>query len=159
MKRVSNRKDLASGLCLLAVGASYSLLSFRYPVWGDTGPQEGFYPFLIGLILTGLSLVIMANAFRVKEGEPEKAQPQSKEGVTRLRAFLYVGLVILYGLVFEKAGFVLSSGVFLFVVLKYVERQSWKITISVGIISVVVSHILFAYLLGVPLPKGFLALW
>jgi len=159
MIKVSNRKNVVSGFCLLAAGVSFALLSLRYPVWGDTGPQEGFYPFLIGLILAGMSVIITANAFHGKEEAKETARTQTKKSVTRIRALLYVGLVIVYGLFFEKIGFLLSSGAFLLVVLKYVEKQSWKITISVGLISVVVSHILFAYFLGVPLPKGLLALW
>jgi len=42
----------------------------------------------------------------------------------------------------------------LLLIMKYTEKQSWKMTISVGAASILGSYLLFVYFLGVPLPKG-----
>ena len=159
MTRGWNRKDAASGACLFAVGLLLALSSLRFQVWGNMGPREGFYPFVIGIILAGLSAVIVIHALSAGKGKGEPSKPPRAEEKTAGRAALYVAAVLCYGFLFEKLGFLLSSGPFLLIVLGFVERQRWKVTVSVGLISLVVSHFLFSYFLGVPLPKGFIEKW
>ena len=156
MRMVSNRNDIGSGLFLLIVGMSLAIFSLRFPVWDEAGPQEGFFPFVIGLILTGLSIAIVINACRNTERAKER---QTKERTDWPRALFYVGLVVLYGFLFEKIGFLITSGVFLLILLKFVERQKWSVTIIVSIFAVIVSYYLFVYFLGVPLPKGLFPKW
>ncbi|MFH1243720.1 MAG: tripartite tricarboxylate transporter TctB family protein [Pseudomonadota bacterium] len=159
MNKVRNRKDAASGLCLLAAGIILIFLSLRFHIWSNIGPGEGFYPFVVGLILTGLSAIIAVNGFRGEKESKKERQERPKEAETGTRVFFYVGLVVCYGLLFDKTGFLISSLAFLIFVLKYVEHQNWKVTIIVGLISVIASQILFFYLLGVPLPKGLIGKW
>jgi hypothetical protein len=51
----------------------------------------------------------------------------------------------------------LTLAVFLIFIIKVVEKQSWKITLLVTIISIIVSYVLFGNLLSVPLPEGILS--
>ena len=64
--------------------------------------------------------------------------------------------MVLYGLLMKNVGFFITTFLFLFVVLKYAERQGWRSTLLVGLITTVVSYLLFEYWLGVPLPLGFM---
>jgi putative tricarboxylic transport membrane protein len=141
------------------VGLLLALASLRFQVWGDMGPKEGFYPLVIGVVIAGLSTLIIVQGLRAGKGNGKPAKPAQAEEKTTGRALLYVAAVLCYGLLFEKAGFLLTSGLFLLIVLGFVERQRWKVTVVVGVISIVVSYFLFCYLLGVPLPKGFMEKW
>jgi hypothetical protein len=67
--------------------------------------------------------------------------------------------MLLYGFMLEKIGFLITSAVLIFPILKYVEKQSWKITLLVGFGSIITSYILFVHFLGVPLPRGFIGIW
>ncbi len=150
-----HRKDAVSGLFLLALGVILAVLSLRHPLWNALGPQEGFYPLLVAFILIALSVVITLKGWREKPAEAgESGRPVA--ATSPLPIILYIGLAFLYGLFFETVGFFLSSIVFLLVTLRYVERQRWPLTVAVALSCVVGSYVLFAYLLSVPLPQGFL---
>jgi putative tricarboxylic transport membrane protein len=59
----------------------------------------------------------------------------------------------------RHAGFFVMTLLFLLLVLKYIEGQSWKSTFMVGIATTAASYLLFEVWLGVPLPIGFMKDW
>ena len=68
-----------------------------------------------------------------------------------------VALLILgYILVVERMGFLLTGFLFLFVILKVVEKLSWEKAIFVPICTLSVSYFLFIFFLKANLPKGIL---
>jgi putative tricarboxylic transport membrane protein len=151
--RIANKKDLSSGLFFLVLGLLLILLSLRHSIWGGAGPQEGFFPLLIGLMIVGFSLTILLQSLWSRG---ENGMEPKEEGLSVFRVAAYISLMLLYGVFFEGAGFLITSTLFLLLILKGVEKKPWKITLLVGLISVMVSYFLFASLLGVPLPQGWL---
>jgi putative tricarboxylic transport membrane protein len=157
---ISNKKDFASGLALLALGLFLAFQSIRLPLWGGSGPEAGFYPLAIAVIIVSLSLflVLKSGIFTPPKGE-EKLVAQGMEKIRLHKVFAYLVLVLLYGILVERVGFMITSALLLFLILKFVERQSWKATLLVGVTSIVISYALFVYFLQVPLPRGFLQSW
>lgn len=157
---ISNKKDFASGLALLGVGLFLALQSIRLPLWGVSGPEAGFYPLTIAVIIVSLSLflVLKSGVFTGPRGE-EKPAPQGMDQIHLHKVFAYLVLVLLYGILIEKVGFLITSAFLLFLILKFVERQGWKATLLVGVTSILISYLLFVYFLQVPLPRGFLQRW
>lgn len=158
---VKHVKDLISGLFLTGLGFYITFGSLRLSIWSRFGPDEGFFPLVTGIIIIGSSLLLVIRALHLTERDEKKDVPEIQEGVVRnvFKLCMYVLVIMLYGLLFEKGGFLIISGLFLLVMLKYVEKQSWKMTILIGSTSIIISYLLFVYFLGVLLPKGLLKQW
>ena len=159
-RKIHYKKDVISGLCLFSLGLALALLCFRLSVW-KSGPQEGFFPLLIAIIIIGLSLLLLIQSVFLRNQEKEKEDVSvKKEGKIHLsRVLSYIITMLLYGIMLESIGFLISSALLLVFILKVVEKRSWKVTIVLGSASVLISYILFAYFLGVPLPRGLINAW
>jgi putative tricarboxylic transport membrane protein len=153
------KKDLLSSICLFVLGLFLILQSVRLSVWGRSGPEAGFFPFVVGVIIIGLSLFITSRSTLNHAQEKEKISRKREDNrINIFRVSSYGILMLLYGVSIVRVGFLITSVLFLFLILKYVERQSWKITILLGSASMLISYLLFVYLLKVPLPRGFIKL-
>jgi putative tricarboxylic transport membrane protein len=131
----------------------------RLSVWGRSGPEAGFFPFVIAVVIIGLSLFVTGRATFNRAQEKEKISKKPEDNrINIFRVSSYGILMLLYGVSIVRVGFLITSVLFLFLILKYVERQSWKITILLGSASMLISYLLFVYLLKVPLPRGFIKL-
>lgn len=156
-----DKKEFSSSLFLLFVGLFLALLSMRLSIWSIYGPAEGFFPLVIAVLMIGLSLIILINSFFFGHPQPkEKTKEEKGQRRTILyRVSVYTVLMFVYGFLMEKVGFLVTSALFIIPIVKLVEQQSWKITILVGLGSIIISYVLFVYFLGVPLPKGFIWNW
>jgi putative tricarboxylic transport membrane protein len=157
----TKRKDLLSGIFFLALGLSFGSQCLRLNIWVGRGPEAGFWPLLIALVIIVASIVVLANALGQRPERSEGAIPevQVQKSDASSRVGWYSVLLICYGALFGSVGFVITTCLFLFFSLKYVESQSWRRTFLLGGITIVVGYILFYRLLGVPLPKGVLKWW
>lgn len=70
------------------------------------------------------------------------------------RVCAYIILMLLYGLFLEKVGWLIITAAFLLLILKYVEKQSWKKSIILTISSLAAIYLIFVYFLSIQLPKG-----
>jgi len=157
---VSNKKDFTSGFALLVAGLFLAFQSLRLPLWGASGPEAGFYPLTIAVIIISLSLLlVLTSGILSRVRAEQKLVQQGGDQVHLHKVFAYLVLVLLYGVFIERIGFLITSALLLFFILKFVERQSWKATLLVGVTSLVISYTLFVYFLQVPLPRGFLQNW
>lgn len=154
------QKDFFSALCFLLLGLFLSLRWPRSSIWSASGPEEGFFPLVAGFILAGCSLFIMGRGLiltRAHEGEIKLKE--DKDEVNVFKVFSYIlWMSLLFGVLLERVGFLITSAFFLVLTFKYVEKQNWKMTILVGSASTIIAYFLFVYFLGVPLPKGLIKL-
>jgi len=157
-RKIHYKKDVISGLCLFSLGLVLALLCFRLSVW-RSGPQEGFFPLVIAIIIIGLSLLLLIQSVFFRNQEKEDVSVKKEGKINLSRVLSYIIATLLYGILLESIGFLISSALLLVFILKVVEKRSWKVTIVLGSASVLISYILFAYLLGVPLPRGLINAW
>ena len=132
----------------------------HYKIWSRSGPGAGFFPLIVGLIISLLSLIlllqyILSKRTRDKSESAPKVMPE-QEKPALIKVWSYLLLMVLYGLLMESVGFFIVTFLFLFVILKYTERQGWRRTLLIGSIATVMSYLLFETYLGVPLPMGFM---
>lgn len=156
-----DKKNFSSGLCLLGLGLFLVFQSLRLQVWSRSGPEAGFFPLVISGLIIGFSLIIIIQSL-VRIGAQvggKILEVKEKDVVSTFKVCSYAILLTFYGISIQNVGFLITSTLFLFLTLKYVERQSWKITILVGGASIILSYLLFVYFLGVPLPKGLIEYW
>ena len=144
------KNDLLSGIFLFFVGLFIALKSLQYSVWSRLGPDAGFFPLLISLVMMGTSaLLVTKSSMRARQGEGRK-MPMAKDDVFRVLA--YGILMLFYAVFIGRVGFLISTSLFLFLILKYVERDTWKTLVLFSLGVVILSYVIFDYLLGVPLP-------
>ena len=67
-----NRKDFLSGICLVVLGIFIAFRSIRLSIWSRFGPDEGFFPLVIALIIIGLSLIITIKSLSLTRGKKEE---------------------------------------------------------------------------------------
>jgi uncharacterized membrane protein YfcA len=103
-------------------------------------------------------LIILRSLFFTGEHKREKAKEEQEKAETNIFSVCsYIILAVgLYGSLMGALGFVITSALFLFLTLRYVEKQTWKLTILLASGSITILYIIFYYFLGVQLPKGFL---
>ena len=158
---IRNQKDFASGLFLLAFGGFLTFQSLGLSLWTGAGPEAGFFPLTIAVIIIGFSLIIIGRSLRwapAQKGE-NIIEPQGGGSAGWYKVLSYAILMLAYGVLVESLGFLIVSAGLLFLILKYLEKQNWKRTLLVGFSSILVGYFLFKYLLGVPLPAGLLQWW
>src|SRR3990167_1109200 len=109
-----------------------------------------FLPLSLGLIIAVLGGAI---ALRPARGRAAQA-PAGAGGRLRIGATL-VGLV-LYALVFERLGFLISSSAFVALLLVFYGERRWPVVLVVAVGAAVATYAVFARWLGVPLPPRIL---
>lgn len=154
-------KDIVSGSCFLTLGLFIVFRSIGFKIWGVIGPQEGFFPFIIGILIIALSLIIIGKSLLSRLPHAlvtsEKSLTEEETASVSLRKVVYYSIAMgCYAILLQPVGFLITTPVFLVCILRLIERQSWRTSVSVALALTVLSHIVFAYLLMVPLPKGLL---
>ena len=153
---MSARKDMWSSLVLLGFGSFVAIQAAKLSVWRGDEPRQGFFPLLIALLIVALSLLNLVKSLALIRSEEHSPQGMRQSHAGLARVLTYLVLMLVYFALLDKAGFLITSVLFLAVMLKLVERQTWFATAVVGLASVAAGYGLFVYLLKVPLPKGLL---
>jgi putative tricarboxylic transport membrane protein len=127
-------------------------LGFR---WGSDGPQAGYFPFYVGLIIVIASVVNAVHALRVPRGKA-KAFVQVEQLKLVLAVLVptavYVGLIAFIGLyeasVLFVAGFMLWMG-----------KYGWGTTAAVSLGNSLFFLVIFEIWFKIPLPKSAVSEW
>jgi putative tricarboxylic transport membrane protein len=141
-------------LFLITVGFLFCLFSFRLGMGKINDPGPGLIPFVSGFILIILSLAtILFEGKSRKKTESETTTPKGF-GVESIRPASVLISLLIYALVLETLGFILSTFLLLTFLFKMSEKRTWKASLLVSIITTISTYILFCYLLDVELPLG-----
>jgi putative tricarboxylic transport membrane protein len=117
-------------------------------------PNPGFFPLLGGSILLLLSLTNLIIAL-LRPGE-EKAERFFPYPFSLKRILLLLSSLILFVVVLDYLGTLITSFVLIVFLLRYLEPQKWWVTVLTAGLVTVVFYLLFVVLLNVQLPKGIL---
>ncbi|MFH1083921.1 MAG: tripartite tricarboxylate transporter TctB family protein [Pseudomonadota bacterium] len=112
-------------------------------------PGPGFLSFCAAIVLGTLSLSLVSlGSFRNREDE------------AAWKSWGRISLVVLaifgFTLLLEKLGFLPSAFLFIFFLLKVVERRRWGFAVGVALLIAVASYAVFDVLLKAQLPEGLL---
>ena len=122
--------------------------------WGSDGPEAGYFPFYIGVILCIASVVNFVQAFRQTESESFVSFSSLKMIMSVIvPTIVYVALIGGIGPV-PALGIYVASAVFIALFMKWLGKYSWLLTVSVSVSVPVVFFVLFEVWFKVPLPKG-----
>jgi len=143
--------EMVVAALIFALGAVVIFDSLRLGNrWGDDGPQPGYFPFYVGLLLC-ISAVITF-------GKNLMARARSEEPfVTRGQLKLVLSVLIptiIYAAVIQPAGIYVASIVFIGWFMRSLGKYSWAKTAAVSVGVMVVFFAVFEFWFKVPLPKG-----
>jgi len=148
--------ELVVALLIFALGATVMWDSIRLGArWGDDGPQAGYFPFYIGLLICLSTAVIFFRALsdKVKRG---------KMFVSRGQLLLVMKMLvpsIIYTVLIKLLGIYVASTLFIAFFMRWLGRAPWPKTVAIALGVSVVFFLLFEVWFKVPLPKGPLEAW
>jgi putative tricarboxylic transport membrane protein len=121
--------------------------------WAAEGPQAGFFPFYVSLIVLISSLVNLLNVLR-----------EHRDGLFaewgQIRQVMSVVVpTAVYVIAVPLLGMYVSSGLLIGVFMKWLGRYGWVTVLAVSIGVPIITYILFERWFLVPLPKGPLEDW
>jgi putative tricarboxylic transport membrane protein len=145
--------DRVTAALLLALSVAFSAGALKYYSWGGPGgPGSAFLPFWLGAIMALLALAMLIRSFRT--GDPGANWLPSGEGLRHMLVVLAVTAAFVAAL--KVVGMVLGTAVFLVVLLRYLGRHRWWVTLAVAAAAAGFNYLVFARWLRVPFPEGML---
>lgn len=141
---------------LLLLLASLGLLHQAYGIAGFSSlSSPGVFPMLATATMAGSLLAVL---WQLRRGPA----PRERGARRRLARFgreilpptviVFVGLIVAYMLALERAGFLLSSLVFLFLSIWYLYRRNPLLVAAISLGSLAAIYVVFRYVFSVLLP-------
>jgi putative tricarboxylic transport membrane protein len=141
--------EIITSLFFLLVGSVVMWDSSRIGAgWGADGPQSGYFPFYIGLLMNIASAVNLLLAFRSDKGE---------SFVSRLQIKMVLAIFLpclVYVAVMQWLGLYVASLVFIAVFMRWQGKFSVVKSALTSLIVVAVLFVMFEIWFKVPLIKG-----
>lgn len=143
--------DLVVAALVFAIGAAVGYESYRLGAsWGSEGPQAGYFPFYIGLLICVCSAVVFAQGL-------VKLKTDRRIFVTAGQ-FKQVLVILLpstaYVLGVQLIGIYVPSAIFIGLFMRIVGKYGWLRSAVVGLTVSVIAFLLFEIWFTIPLPKG-----
>ncbi len=133
-----------------AFGAVFAVGGLQLGLVRQGIPGPGSLPFIVGLVLIGLAVILLIQARAPKAIVSERIfserQAQKKFG-------LALAGLIGYGLLLKTVGFTLVTFLFLFFILRFIGRETWIMSLVFSLATALASYALFSAL-QVNLPAG-----
>ena len=128
-------------------GISMSFISHK-----DFNVEWKLSPYLFPLIISFFLLILSISI--IMQGLKDESEKKEKSKID-IKSLLIFGLIcILYLIVFNFLGFVLSTIILLVLLMMLLGERRWWFILLVSVISSLVIYLLFAKYLSVMLPKG-----
>ena len=144
--------EIGTSLVLALIGAAAIWDSSRIGAgWGSDGPQSGYFPFWIGVVLMGASLanlVVIARQSVQAAAEMFVTWPQLKlVGSVFIPAVVYVAAI-------HPLGIYLASAALVAYFMTQLGEFTWRSALPAGAATAVVAFVTFEIWFLVGLPKG-----
>ena len=143
-------KDIIGSLFWLIIGIMVSLGSVKLHIGQPTNPGPGFMSFYAGILLIILSL--LSAVINIRKSKIKTSTPLS----LGLSTSLIVVIFSFFGcaLVFKTLGYLISIGLFVFVLFKITAPKKWfsPLLCSIGVVLGV--YLVFSLLLQLNFPRG-----
>ena len=146
--------NLITAAILAAAGALVLVDAVRLGTgWGTDGPQSGFFPFWLAVLLIGCCLAIAAQAVRLTLPVPFV----TRKALGPVLAVLgpAAGFVVLT----QAIGLYVASALYMGFYMRWIGRHSWTAVVALAIGFPVITFLVFETWFLVPMPKGPLETW
>ena len=146
--------DLVTALALIVVGVVVLVDALRLGIgWGMEGPQSGFFPFWLAILLVAIAGLILLQAARRATTAPFVTAAQLRPVLAVLAPATAMVLVM------EGLGLYVASALYLAFYMRWVGRHAWPTIVALGLGVPIVIFVIFERWFLVPMPKGPLETW
>ena len=147
--------DTISSLVWLLVGVGFIWGGLKMGIGPLNAPDPGFFPTVIGGILSllSLALLITSSLRRNRLGEGASFWKEKKSWVKVFRSFFSLGVFLV---ALNYLGYIITTFLFILFLLKFVGKRGWGISLIIAFLVSFVSYVVFKMGLGVLLPRGFI---
>ena len=154
--------EIAVALVLLAVSALVMFDSYRLGArWGDDGPQSGYFPFYIGLLLGISSLATLIRVFIAESRRADQfrgaSAPQERQFVSFGQLKLVFSVLLpacVYVLGVQLVGMYVASALYITLFMRWLGHYSWAKSVAIGFAVSASIFLMFEVWFKVPLYKG-----
>ncbi len=146
-----SRRDVGIGIFLLFASALLCYGAIRLGIGKSHQPGPGFFPFLAGMTIAILSVVMIITSVRGSQ-----VSISNKGSFLTGQAAVIVGILLLFGLLVEKAGFFVCTFFATLFLLRITGIKKWPLLLLVAVSACVGIFLVFNLLLEVRLPLGIL---
>ena len=143
--------EIALALFFLALGGIVIYDSARLGAkWADDGPQTGYFPFYIGVLIALASVANLVAALAIR---PERDKAFVEVGQLKLVLAVLVPTAIYVGLI-GWLGIYVASVLFIAFFMRWLGKYDWWKLAAVSIGNSVFFFLVFELWFKIPLPKG-----
>lgn len=140
-------------IVLFIFAACYLYFSYQLPEFPYAIVDSDVLPKGLGYVLLVLSIGLFFEK-NVETGTKKERRNVKKEDLLLLLTIL--GIILLYILLLEVIGFVLTTIAFLLVTTRRLGYRNWKVNSLVAVLFSLILYFSFNYLLNIYLPQGIL---
>jgi len=144
--------DIITAIVFLAIGLTVMVGSIKLGAsWGSDGPEAGYFPFYISLIMMLSSTVTLYQAVIVNKNKKTESFVE-REPFKQVMAVLLPAIVFVLGV--QLIGIYVSSVFYIAIFMVWLGKYPlWKaIVVSIGVS--VALYLMFEFWFQVPLPHG-----
>jgi putative tricarboxylic transport membrane protein len=151
-----NRYDSITSLIWFLVGLGIIFWSsITLKIGTLRQPGGGVLPLFCGIVISILSIIVFFQS-KVKTKE---VSGESFFIIKSLIKILYtIGILIVYALVLERLGFIITTFIVMLFIFKQIARASYFIGILESLITTGICYYIFSILLKISLPRGWLGI-
>ena len=143
--------DLVVAVLVFALGAIVGYDSYRLGAsWGSDGPQAGYFPFYIGLLICICGAVVFVQSF-VRLGTDRKVFVTAGQ-FKQVLVILLPSAVYVFGV--WLIGIYVSSLLFITLFMSFAGHYGWLRSAAVGLAVSLSAFVMFELWFKIPLPKG-----
>jgi len=144
--------DVITSILFLAVGLTVMIGSLKLGAsWGADGPEAGYFPFYISLIIMLSSTVTLYQAAIVNKKKKTETFVE-KEPFKQVMAVLLPAIIFVLGV--QLIGIYVSSAIYIAIFMVWLGKYPiWKaVAVSIGVSAAL--YLMFEFWFQVPLPHG-----
>jgi putative tricarboxylic transport membrane protein len=146
--------DRATAVFLFALSVAFAAGALKYySWWSSDGPGSAFLPFCLGVVMALLALGMFIRSW--KQQHPGDAWFPRGEGLRDMLVVL--GVTVLFVALLKTIGMVLGTALYLAVLVWYLGRHRWWVTLAVAVAAAGFNWLVFVHWLRVPFPE--LGVW
>ena len=151
------KTDLITAIVLLVLSGYVIQDAWQMPPSATFGPGPSFLPFWLGVVLAVFATILFVSAWcrqaTKKDSEPVFPGKQALLGIVLI-------LVGLAGYIFlvEVLGYLVDTFLFIVFLMKVVEHEKWRLTLTVAVSTTAALFIIFQFLLQIKLPSNMFGL-
>jgi putative tricarboxylic transport membrane protein len=149
-------RDLVSSLFWMGIGVTFCLGALRYGLFVSGTPGSGLFPFIAGMALIVLSLMILVSSLKQEKPEVLQREPFFPKRDSWKKLSLTLFALLAYWIAVEYLGFLLTTFLFMIFLLRFIEPQRWVTVVATSFLTANLSNLFFQVWLRVQLPSGIL---